>query len=98
MAQPNRSTSPGCAGRAAAVLPRGEQRRHPADDLESVRDRLEALIRRVRSGARSQADFHDQETEAHRLARDLVKPFRGPDARPVNPPLWVSPDGRSAGW
>ncbi|MBB4611509.1 hypothetical protein [Sphingomonas yabuuchiae] len=98
MAQPSRTTTAGGAGRAAAASPRGEQRRHPADDLESVRDRLEALIRRVRHGARSHADFHDQETEAHRIARDLVKPFRGPDARPVNPPLWVSPDGRSAGW
>lgn len=98
MAPPNRSTTAGCAGRAAAASPRGEQRRHPADDLEAARDRLEGLIRRVRKGARSHADFHDQETEAHRIARDLVKPFRGPDARPVNPPLWVSPDGRSAGW
>lgn len=98
MALPNRSTTAGCAGRAAAARPLGEQRRTIADDLESARDRLEALIRRARYGASSPADFHDQETEAHRIARDLVTPFRGPEARPVNPPLWVSPDGRSAGW
>ncbi|MEK9211372.1 hypothetical protein [Sphingomonas sp. 2378] len=98
MAQTHRSTTAGVAGRAAAASPPGVQRRHPADDLEAARDRLEALIRRVRSGARSVAEHNELETEAHRIARDLVKPFRGPDARPTAAPLWVSADGRSAGW
>jgi len=95
MAPSNRSTSAGCAGPAAAAR-RGAQRRHPADDLESARDRLEALIRRVRHGARSAAEFNAFETEAHRIAADLVKPFRGPDARPTAAPLHVSEDGRQA--
>ncbi|MEJ8630608.1 hypothetical protein P0F65_13570 [Sphingomonas sp. I4] len=66
--------------------------------MERARDDLEALIRRVRRGARSAAEHNEHETEAHRIARDLVKPFRGPEARPVAAPLWVSADGRSAGW
>lgn len=95
--QPNRSTTAGGVGRAAAA-PSSAQRRHPADDLERSRDELEALIRRVRQGPRSVTEFNALETEAHRIARDLVKPFRGPDARPTAAPLWVSADGRSAGW
>ncbi|WP_314375538.1 hypothetical protein [Sphingomonas paucimobilis] len=84
MADPSRCSFAGREGRA--------------DDLESARDRLESLIRRVRKGPRSAAEFNTLETEAHRIARDLVKPFRGPDARPTAAPLWVSADGRSAGW
>ncbi len=97
MAQPDRSTTAGGVGRAAAAQP-SAQRRHPADDLERARDDLESLIRRVRHGPRSAAEFNALETEAHRIARELVKPFRGPDARPTAAPLWVSADGRSAGW
>ncbi len=98
MADTRRSTTAGAIGRAAATRPREEQRRHPADDLERARDDLEALIRRVRAGARIQSDIHDFDEEAQRIGRAISTNFRGPRARPSAAPLYVSPDGLSAAW
>lgn len=84
--------------RASTARTGVQQRRHPADDLERARDDLEALIRNVRTGAESHRRVHDFEEEAQRIARAILTPFRGPDARPNAAPLYVSPDGHSAGW
>ena len=98
MAEPRRSTIAGAHGRAAATRHREAQRRHRADDLERARDDLEALIRRVRAGARIQADIHDFDEEAQRIGRAVSVTFRGPGARPSAAPLYVSADGLSAAW
>ncbi|WP_288338580.1 hypothetical protein [uncultured Sphingomonas sp.] len=97
MADPRRSTTAGADRRAAAASP-GAQRRHPADDLEAARDRLEALIRQVRDGARSQRHVDELEEEAQAISRAILASFRGPDARPTAAPLYLSADGLRAGW
>ncbi len=96
MSQPRRSTTAGAAARAAAA-PQGAQRRHPADDLDlAIRD-AEDLARDFRRGG-SVRDFERLEERAHAIAQAIVAPFRGPGARPVAAPIYLSPDGLSAGW
>lgn len=97
MSNARRSTHAGPHARAAAASS-GAQRRTPADHLDlAVRD-AEVLARDFRRGARDARHFHELEERAHAVARDILAPFRGAGARPVNPPLHVSADGRSAAW
>lgn len=97
MSQSRRSTTAGAPARAAAVHP-GAQRRHPADDLElAIRD-AEDLARALRRGARTAREVEDMEERAHAIAQAIVAPFRGPAARPSAAPIYISPDGRRAGW
>ena len=71
-----------------------------ADQLERLTPRFDELTHRARLGADSipPAELHDLEEIAQGIARDLVAPFRGAGARPVNPPAYLSADGTRAGW
>lgn len=74
------------------MQPAAQARDELADQLDRITPRLDALTCRARLGE----DFHELEEMAQGIARDLRAIFRGPS--PVNPPLYVSADGRKAGW
>jgi len=73
-----------------------------ADQLERASADLDRLCADARLGRPgNQLRLHDLEERAQRIASALVAPFRGRDARPVNPPLEIKTDsaGRTrAGW
>lgn len=83
----------------------GAQRPHQsrpnlADQLERITPRFDELTQRARLAADrvSAAELHELEEIAQHIARDLVAIFRGPHARPINPPAFLSADGTRAGW
>jgi hypothetical protein len=72
-----------------------------ADQLERITPRFDELTQRARLGVDRgipARELHELEDLAQGIARDLVAPFRGAGARPVNPPVYVSADGTKAGW
>jgi len=73
-----------------------------ADELERASADLDRLIADARLGRPgNQLRHHDLEERAQRIASALVAPFRGRNARPVNPPLEIKTfaSGRQrAGW
>jgi hypothetical protein len=71
------------------------------DDLAALVPQFDALVRDAGLGTRSHRQYHDLEERAQRIASAIVAPFRGPEARPVNPPLSIErrADGSvKAGW
>jgi hypothetical protein len=83
----------------------GAQRPHQsrpnlADQLERITPRFDELTQRarLRADAITPAELHELEEIAQGIARDIVAPFRGVGARPVNPPLWMSADGTQGIW
>ena len=85
--------------RSGAQRP-AQPRPNLADQLERITPRFDELTQRARLGADriSAAELHELEEMAQGIARDLIVPFRGADARPVNPPVYLSADGMRAGW
>jgi hypothetical protein len=78
-----------------------QSRPNLADQLERITPRFDELTQRARLRADDgipPAELHELEEMAQGIARDLVAPFRGAGARPVNPPLWISSDGLKAIW
>ena len=74
-----------------------QPRPNVADQLERLTPRFDQLTHRARLGPLTPALYNELETEALALAAELVAAFRGPPRR-FNPPLFVSEDGKSAGW
>lgn len=82
-------------------MPAAQPASAPADDLEKVVPELDRLIADMRLGTpygRADLRLADHEERAQRIAAKIIAPFRGNGKRPVNPPRYVSPDGRKAGW
>ena len=77
-----------------------QPRPNVADQLERLTPRFDQLTHRARLGPLTPALYHELEAEAQAIAAALVAAFRGACAEPrrINPPLYVSADGRSAGW
>lgn len=71
-----------------------------ADQLERITPRFDELTHRARLGEDriSAAELHELEELAQGIARDIITPFRGSGAKPVNPPAFLSADGTRAGW
>lgn len=65
------------------------------DDLAAIVPQFDDLVRDAGLGTRSHRQYHDLEERAQRIASAIVAPFRGPAARPVNPPIHIEtrPDG-----
>lgn len=78
-----------------------QSRPNLADQLERITPRFDELTHRARLGVErgiAPTELHELEELAQGIARDLVSPFRGAGARPVNPPAFISADGRQAAW
>lgn len=78
-----------------------QSRPNLADQLEHITPRFDELTQRARLGVErgiDAAELHDLEELAQGIARDVVAPFRGVGAKPVNPPVHVSADGKRAIW
>lgn len=78
-----------------------QSRPNLADQLERITPRFDELTHRARLGAERgipPAELHELEEIAQGIARDIVAPFRGRGAQPVNPPLWTSADGNRSAW
>ena len=69
-----------------------------ADRLSRLIDGLLALEERLRLGHPSHRAVEDNDETGRALAAELNAIFAGRQPRPVNPPLWISQDGRSAWW
>ena len=67
------------------------------DIVRSVSAELDRLLRDMELGHPSQREFERQADIAHNLAGRLRGAFRAPPT-PVNPPLYVSPEGDRAAW
>lgn len=75
--------------------------RRPArlDELDRLTPLWDDIVRRAALATRSEREMHELEEDAQTFADDLVAAFRGRHARrPSAAPLYVSPDGLSAGW
>lgn len=75
-----------------------QARSNVPDQLERLSDRFDVLTHRARLGEMTPKLFEELETDAQAIAADLVAIFRGRQARPTNPPLYVSADGTKAAW
>lgn len=67
------------------------------DTVRRVIAELDMLLRDMELGHPSQREFERQADLAHNLAGQLRGAFRAPE-QPVNPPLYVSPEGDRAAW
>lgn len=81
-------------------MPETVQRRHmPIDQLDRLTPRWDEIVRRASLATRSATELHELESQAQQFADDLIAVFRGRNARrPSAAPLYISPDGQSAGW
>ena len=88
---------PSIADGAAARASGPARRRHPDSlaRLTRLSDRLDALLRDVSTGpATSHRELERRTAEAEDIAGGLRAVFREPTpARPINPPLAVTPGG-----
>lgn len=68
------------------------------DELERLTDEMDLLLARGRAGIPSHWLMEELADKARGIARRLDAAARG-GCRPLsNPPVYVSPDGRKAGW
>lgn len=92
---------PGQRTARATAQQAAQPRSNLADQLERITPRFDELTQRARLGVERGIpadELHELEELAQGIARDVLLPFRGRGARPVNPPLHVSADGTRAAW
>lgn len=98
---PSQSSIAGASRRAPARGPDAGRGRTPADEVRSLSDDLDQLLRLESLEARSAAEVERKIALVEKLAAGfcgLRQHYRGRAERPCRPPAFVSPDGRKAGW
>lgn len=85
------------AARSTSLPQAGSGRRRlPVDDLRQLSDQLDRLLQDVSIGASSQRQHDDHVHRAEDIATGLRAVFRGPEGKPIHPPLMIS--GGRAMW
>lgn len=91
--------TPSSVTRTAAARTVAAPRRELGNELDRYVDDLLALVAEVRRGACNHAAVEQHIAEGERIAAGIRAVFRGgAEPRPCNPPLFLSRDGRTAGW